>query len=115
MSVTLAILAPVALLVAFVPYAIGGLLANYGAAGRDPGGFAGYAVAALVIGLGFPGWALVWGILDVRRTRQVPGGAALLLGALTFGIALCVILPGSVTIIQKSAMLSAAYDPADPG
>lgn len=109
MSVTLAVLAPLALLIAFVPYGIGGLLAHYGAAGRDPGGFAGYGVAALVIGLGVPGWALVWGVLDIRRTRQLPGSAALLLGAFTFGVALCVILPGAVTIIRTSAMLSAAY------
>jgi hypothetical protein len=109
-SVTLAILAPLALLIAFVPYSIGGLLANYGTAGRDPGGFAGYGVVALLIGLGVPGWALVWGVLDYRRSRQLPGSAALLLGALTFGVALCVILPGAVTIIRTSAMLSAAYE-----
>lgn len=109
-SVMFAILAPVALLVSFVPYGIGGLLAHYGTAGSDPGGFAGYGVVALVIGLGVPGWALVWGIVDIRRTRELPGSAALLLGAFTFGVALCVILPGAVTIIRTSAMLSAAYE-----
>lgn len=108
-SVTLAVLAPVALVVSLVPYGIGGLLAHYGTPGSDPGGFAGYGVAALVLGLGMPVWALVWGILDYRRTRQLPGSAALLLGALTTGIALCVILPGGIMIIRTSAMLSAAY------
>jgi hypothetical protein len=108
-SVTLAVLAPVALLVAFVPYAIGGLLAHYGTPGSDPGGFAGYGVAALVIGLGVPLWALVWGIVDIRRTRQLPGSAALLLGAFTSGVALCVILPGAIMIIRASAMLATAY------
>ncbi|MGU3410715.1 hypothetical protein ACLBWP_11450 [Microbacterium sp. M1A1_1b] len=114
-SVVLAIVAPLALLMSFVPYFLGGLTAVYDDhAGSDRGGFAGYGYTALVLGLGFPAWALVWGIVDVHRTKRIPGGAAIVLGAFSLGVALCVILPGSVTIIAKSASLSAAYERAHP-
>ncbi|TCL87852.1 hypothetical protein EDF31_102561 [Curtobacterium sp. PhB142] len=118
-SVGLAIAALVALLVAFVPYFLGGLLAGYGQDGGDggdgggPGGFAGYGIVAIVLGVGIPGWALVWGIVDVRRTRGTPG-AALLVGAVALGIALCTIVPGSVTIIRTSVRLQAAYERENP-
>lgn len=118
-SVIFAIAAVAALLVAFVPYFLGGLLAGYGqnggagGAGGGPGGFAGYGIVAIMLGVGIPGWAVVWGIVDVRRTRGTPG-AALLVGAVALGVALCTILPGSVTIIRTSVRLQAAYERENP-
>ena len=115
----LSIAAPVALLASFVPYSIGGLLAGYGQTGGDggegggPGGFAGYGIVAILLGVGIPGWAVAWGIVDARRTGGIPG-AALLLGVVSMGIALCVIVPGSVTIIRTSATLQAAYEREHP-